>query len=146
MTVEEKNILDGKYRNMTTLEIIKAMSEKQAEKEAAEDRLKEIDKEYDFIRLNLIPSRFEEEGIEGMKVGGVGRVSLTGDMCVSLVKEHKDEAYQFFRDLNMGDLIQETINSSTLKAAIKGLIKKGEEIPENLVKVTPFTRASITRR
>lgn len=146
MSTEEKQVYDEKYKGLVTLDIIRAMHVKMLEKEALEEQLKEINKEYDFLRLNLIPNRFEEEGIEGLKVEGIGRVSLTGDMYVSLVKEHRDEAYQFFRDLNMGDLIQETINSSTLKAAIKGMIKKGEEIPEEFVKVTPFTRASITRR
>lgn len=135
-----------KYKPLATLDIIRAMDEQRKLKEDLEDQLKAINKEYDFLRLNMVPARFEEEGIENLKVEGVGRVSLTGDMYVSILADHKEEAYEYFRDIGKGSLITETINSSTLKATVKAMIKAGEEVPESLIKVTPFTRASITKR
>lgn len=137
---------EAKYKPLATLDIIRAMDEQRKLKEDLEDQLKAINKEYDFLRLNMVPARFEEEGIENLKVEGVGRVSLTGDMYVSILSDHKDEAYEYFRDIGKGSLITETINSSTLKATVKAMIKAGEEVPESLIKVTPFTRASITKR
>lgn len=135
-----------KYKPMATLEIIRAMDEQRALKEDLDEQLKAVNKEYDFLRLNMIPNRFEEEGIENMKVDGIGRVSLTGDMYVSILAEKKEEAYEYFRDIGKGSLIVPTINASTLKATVKAMMKNGEEVPEELIKVTPFTRASITKR
>lgn len=44
-----------------------------------------------------------------------------------------------------GDLIQETVNASSLKAAIKAWIKKGAPPPETLFKITPAPLVSITK-
>lgn len=137
---------EQKYKGMATLDIVRAMDQIQKDKDAADEVAKQIGKEFDFLRLKMIPTRFEEEGIENLKVEGVGRVSLTGDMYVSILADNRDKAYEYFRDIGKGSLITESINSSTLKATVKAMIKSGEEIPEELIKVTPFTRASITKR
>lgn len=44
-----------------------------------------------------------------------------------------------------GDLIQETVNASSLKAAIKAWIKKGAPPPDTLFKITPAPLVSITK-
>ena len=77
-------VYEEKYAGMTTIEVIRAMDKLSGEKESIEDELKEINKEYDFLRLNLIPKKFEDDGIENLRVEGIGRVSLTGDMYVSI--------------------------------------------------------------
>lgn len=145
-TVNPNDAFDEKYKGMTTLDLVRAMARVQADKEDADEEAKQIGKEFDYLRLKMIPARFEEEGIENLKVEGVGRVSLTGDMYVSILADNREKAYEFFRDIGKGSLITESINSSTLKAAVKSMIKSGEEVPEELIKVTPFTRASITKR
>lgn len=137
---------ENKHGGKTTLELIQAMHEAQAEKERIEEILKEAQAEFDFLRLIAVPKKFEDEGIENMKVDGIGRVSLTGDMYVSIAAGQKDAAFEYFRDIGKASLITESINSSTLKATVKAMMKAGEEIPEDLIKVTPFTRASITKR
>ena len=139
-------VYEEKYAGMTTIEVIRAMDKLSGEKESIEDELKEINKEYDFLRLNLIPKKFEDDGIENLRVEGIGRVSLTGDMYVSIPAAMREQAYEYFRDIGKSSLITTTINSSTLKAAVKAMVKSGEDIPEELIKITPFTRASITRK
>lgn len=137
--------LEAKYAGKTTLELIHAMAETKADKESREEELKVVNKEYDFLRLKAIPTKFEDEGIEVLKVEGVGRVSLTGDMYVSMIKPAFTQFKEWLRDHGSESLVVETINASTLKAAVKQWIKKGEEPPEQFLKVTPFTRASITK-
>lgn len=136
----------AKYTGTTTLDVVRAMDQLKKSIEELEAKASEFQAEYDFLRLKFIPERFEAEGIEGLKVEGVGRVSLTGDMHVSILAANREAAYEFFRDIGKGDLITETINSSTLKAAVKAMVKAGEDVPEEYIKVTPFTRASITKR
>jgi hypothetical protein len=72
-------------------------------------------------------------------------VSLTADMHVSIKADQKGPFYEWLRDNGRTDLIQENVNPSTLKATVKTMFKNGEEVPEHLLNVSPFTRASITK-
>lgn len=134
-----------KYDGLTLVELVHAMSELQGRKEELEEQLKGINKEFDFLRITKIPGQMEDDGVDRINVTGIGRVSLTADMHVSIKADKKPEFFVWLRDNGRGDLLQENINPSTLKATIKGMFKNGEEVPDELVNVSPFTRASITR-
>lgn len=144
MSTEQQNEY-AKYDSLSLVELVHGMSELQGRKEELEDQLKGINKEFDFLRITKIPGKMEEDGVDRINVTGIGRVSLTADMHVSIKAEKKPEFFEWLRDNGRGDLLQENINPSTLKATIKGMFKNGEEVPEELVNVSPFTRASITR-
>jgi hypothetical protein len=135
----------SKYDGMTLVQIIESMSTIQKAKERLEDELKLINKEFDFLRITKVPAKMEEDGVDRITVAGVGRVSLTADMHVSVKADMKEKFYEWLRDNGRGDLLQETVNASTLKAAVKGMYKNGEEIPDTMLNVSPFTRASITK-
>lgn len=104
-----------------------------------------INAEYDVLRLELVPMLMEEQGLENMKVEDLGRVGLAGDMYVSIKAGMQDDFFKWLKKNRMGDLIQNTVNSSTLKAFIARRVNEGKEIPRDLVNVTPYTRASITK-
>ena len=144
MSTEEKNEF-SQYDGMSLVELVHAMATLQNRKEATEDQLKLINKEYDFLRITKIPATMDDDGVDRINVTGVGRVSLTADMHVSIKAEQKAAFHEWLRDNGRADLLQENINPSTLKAAVKGMFKNGEEIPEALLNVSPFTRASITK-
>lgn len=144
MSTEQQNEY-AHYDGLSLVELVHAMATLQNRKEAVEDQLKLINKEYDFLRITKIPSTMDEDGIDRINVTGVGRVSLTADMHVSVKADQKTAFFEWLRDNGRGDLLQENINPSTLKATVKGMFRNGEEIPENLLNVSPFTRASITR-
>ena len=137
--------MKAKYGTHDLVQLAIQMGAVQTEKEKAEEIAKAIGKEFDWLRLNAIPAKMDEEGVANIKVTGLGQVKLTGDMYVSVLAENRPKVHEFFRDHNRGDIIAESINASTLKATVKEMFKKGEEIPEDLIKITPFTRASITR-
>lgn len=144
MSTEMQNEF-SQYDSISLVDLVTAMAELQRYKEALEDSLKLVNKELDFLRITKIPGQMEDEGIDRITVSGVGRVSLTADMHVSVKADKKPEFFEWLRDNGRGDLLQENINPSTLKATIKGLVKNGEEIPEDLLNVSPFTRAAITK-
>lgn len=131
--------------DMTTLQLVHELKAAKVAKEAADIVAKELGKRYDFLRLIVIPGAFESDGIEALKVDGVGRVGLRGEIYASINKEHKDEAFQWLDDTGRGALIQKTVNAATLKASLKKMLKDGEEVPEELFKVTPFSMAVITK-
>jgi hypothetical protein len=135
----------SKYDSVPLVELVHAMSTMQNRKEALEDQLKLINKEFDFLRITKIPAKMEEDGVDRINVTGIGRVSLTADMHVSVKADQKSEFFTWLRDNGRGDLLQENINPSTLKAAVKKMFREGEEVPDTLLNVSPFTRASITR-
>jgi hypothetical protein len=133
------------YDSMTLVDLIQSMSTIQNRKEAIEDQLKILNKEFDFLRITKIPAKMEEDGVDRINVTGVGRVALTSDMHVSIKAEMKTSFFEWLRDNGRADLLQENVNPSTLKAAVKQMFRKGEEVPEQYLNVSPFTRASITR-
>jgi hypothetical protein len=133
------------YDALALTDLVHAMSTLQNRKEALEAQLKLINKEYDFLRITKVPAKMEEDGIDRISVTGIGRVSLTADMHVSIKAEQKEQFFEWLRDNGRGDLLQENVNPSTLKAAVKGMFKSGEEVPEQMLNVSPFTRAAITR-
>ena len=135
----------AKYDDLSLVDLVHAMSTMQSRKEALEDQLKIVNKEFDFLRITKIPTKMEEDGVDRINVTGIGRVSLTADMHVSVKADQKSEFFTWLRDNGRGDLLQENINPSTLKAAVKKMFREGEEVPDTLLNVSPFTRASITR-
>ncbi len=135
----------AKYDSMSLVELVREMRRWQNNKETVENELKSVNKHFDFLRITKIPQVMEDEGIPRISVEGVGRVSLTADMHVSIKEGMKDRFHEWLNDNGRGDLVQPTVNSSTLKATVKGMVKAGEEIPEEFLNVSPFTRASITK-
>ena len=135
----------AKYDNVSLVDLVHAMSTVQNRKETLEDQLKIVNKEFDFLRITKIPAKMEEDGVDRINVTSIGRVSLTADMHVSVKADQKAEFFKWLRDNRRGDLLQENINPSTLKAAVKKMFREGEEVPDTLLNVSPFTRASITR-
>lgn len=111
--------------------------------EMADSLKSTIGKVYDWVRTGLVPEKMDEEGLELLKIEGIGRVSLTSDINVSII--NKDEEFKWLEESGHGDLITETVNASSLKALLRRMIRDGKEVPEAIFKVIPFTRASITK-
>lgn len=115
------------------------------------DRLEEISKTksavqsaYDYVRITLIPGLMDEAGIRTVTFDGIGRVTLTGDAHIHVPAAQRLELHDWLTANGYDDLISQTVNASTLKAWAMGRMKQGEEIPE-IIKISPFTRASITK-
>ncbi len=142
MTNEENS---EKFKGVSTIDAIRRMAELKKQKDGLDAQVKDIVSEYDFLRLVLIPERFDAEGISNMKIDGVGRVNLRGDVYVSVLAENREQFYGWLRDTGRGSLIQDNVNPSTLKAAAKEWMRSGEEIPEELIKITPYTQSVITK-
>lgn len=133
------------YKAKPIIDVIRRMAELRAQKDDLEEKLKAVNLEFDVIRMKVVPEKFDEDGIKNLNVTGIGRVSLTPDLFVSIAAGKKEAAYDYLRDIGKGSLITPNVNPSTLKAAVKAMMKAGTELPEELFKITAFTRASITK-
>lgn len=141
-------ILDEQGNLKTTIPTLDLLREFKAAKdfkEACDLLAKESGRLYDYLRLALVPERFEEDGISNMKVEGVGRVQLAGDLYAGIIKGNEEQAFEWLDDNGRGDLVKKTVNSSSIKAVLKKMLADGEEIPAELFKAEPFTRASIVK-
>lgn len=141
----------NKYRDLHKKErdhikLAKYMHKVRTKKDKLEDQLKEINAEYDVLRIEMIPTLMEDAGLENFRVAGLGRVSLTGDIYCSTREGAKSALFTWLEQAKLEDLITQGVNASTLRASMKERIKKGLELPPgDVVRVTPYTRASITK-
>lgn len=131
--------------DMAPLDLVREMKALKDAKEAADAVAKELNRRWDFMRLQLIPETFEAQGLKNAKLDGVGRVSLRGELYASILPGQKEAAFTWLDDNGRGDLVQKAVNSSSLKASMKKMLMSGEEIPEDIFKVTPYTMATITK-
>lgn len=138
----EKQRVRHMMAGKTLMEMIKFMDHTQRMKKEHDLQASVTNAAFDVMRLELVPSKMDEDGVSNIKVEGIGRVSLTGDMYVRL--KDKEGFFAWLKQHKLSSLIQQTVNSSTLKAFAKERLKKGLELPE-AIQSTPFTRASITR-
>jgi len=104
---------------------------------------KEIGAVYDHVRTIQLPERMDDEGLSSMRVQGVGMVKLTADMYISVKDQEK--LFGWLEENGLEHLIQEKVNTQQLKSVLRKYMEDGEEVPSDYVKITPFSRASITK-
>jgi hypothetical protein len=131
------------YGSLSLSELAGLMKTLQAKKEEVEAELSLINARLDVIRYESIPNKMDEDGVERVSYEGIGRISLTGDMFIQTTNKHG--LFTWLEENGFADLIQPGVNASTLKAFVKGRMKKGESVPEECLRITPVTRASITK-
>ena len=67
-------------------------------------------------------------------------------MFASIIAEKRPQAFQWLRDNGYGDIIQETVNASTLSAFAKTLLEtENKELPEEFFRVHAESQATLTR-
>jgi hypothetical protein len=112
---------------------------------AAKAIVTEHQKAFDHLRFNVIPDALNELGVSSLQIPGVGRLGLTEDMRTTVLAENRDEAYEWLATNGFGDIVVETVHSSTMKAWMKEQIGKDVELPD-IFQWTPFQRASLTKK
>lgn len=140
----------GRYKEQQDLvKLAKTMRSVSLTVERLKDELALANAEYDVLRLEVIPALMEAQNIERQVIkfdnDYTGRLGLTSDAYVSVKKGCKDDFFAWLKKNKFGSLIIPGVNSSTLKAFVKGRITSGKPIPDKLLNVTPYTRASITK-
>jgi len=133
------------FRSLPLNEAIKLMSDIKNDLDTVNDHRATLNKAYDFLRTTVIPEKMDEAGESTKTMDGIGRITLQADVYASIPAECKEAAYDWLNEHGHGGVVQETVNAGTLKALMKRLLREGVEVPEELFRVTPVTRAVITR-
>lgn len=113
--------------------------------EMADDLKKALELYHQHIAINVVPERMDDEGIETSRFAGIGRLQVKADIRCSVLKENRENLQQWMKDNGHGSLVAESINASTLKAWVKEQKEKDKEIPEDYIKVEPFSKASVVK-
>ena len=134
-----------KHKGKTLIELAREQNRAQQVKEYLSGLKTMVEAEFDALRLDLIPNQMEADGIENLTIEDLGRLGLTADLYVSIKAGKKEEFFSWLNKHRLGDLIQDSVNPSTLKSFVKSRMDAGKGVPGELLNVTPYTRASITK-
>ena len=134
------------YSNFTLEELALKMKTIKSELDAAKSISGELQATWDELRKKWLVDKMEEMGIESVRITGVGTVSQRVDAYCTVPAASKRALYDWLQEHDFGDLITDTVNSSTLKAWMKEQTLKGNEVPsDEIVKFTPYTYVAITK-
>ncbi len=100
------------------------------------------------LQLNneVIPKAFEREGLKSLTSERLGyRVTVTDAVRASVRKGQKVAAYEWLRGHDLGDLIVETVNASTLSATARVMLEEGHELDDDLFNVALMKQTSMTK-
>lgn len=127
----------------------RAMADLKALDEMVDEVAKKTGELYRYYQQVIMPKRMEEMGEDVQKfvVKGLGTFSLVDDFHVSIIASKKDEAKDWLNENNMGDLITETVNASSLKASIKKWTAEKGTFPDaELFRTYTFQFVKLTKR
>jgi hypothetical protein len=140
--------LDEKFMGMSFEELIKVMYALERKLEQGNAALAPFFVEYEHLRKRTFPNVSEESGTDTATVNITddyrGRVQMQPDLYVSVLNPLT--AREWLRDNGHGDLIKDTINAESLKAALKYRIKNAQGTPpDTIFKITPYKYAILVR-
>ena len=109
------------------------------------DAKKAITELHDRMSREFVPDAMRAADVKTVNIVGIGRVSISHRFSCSIVSGMKDTALEWLRGHNLGGIIQETVNSSTLSATAKRMIEEeGKDLPDDIFKVSTSPYTSIT--
>lgn len=97
----------------------------------------------DYAREVSLPERLDADGVKNFSTDNV-RVAKSIRVLASILPDKKDDAFDWLRHHDLGSLIKPTVNASSLSAAAKEIMEKGEELPEELFRTHTKTSVSFT--
>lgn len=118
--------------------------------DALEKAVKLVASRISYAREVSFPARMDAEESKTFTAESGNRMTRTIRLFASIVSDTTGEtlkkAYAYLRENELGSLIKETVNSSSLSGAVKEAMENGREFPEELFKVHMKDGVSITRK
>lgn len=133
------------YDNMKVFQLASHLRDLKSLKDEVKALHTAIGDEYDFLSTNVLPERMEDEGIETLKIKDVGRLQSASDIRCNVPAANREALQEWLIEAGFDSMVKPDINSSTLKAFVKECIADGKPYPQDLLKVTPFTRATVVK-
>lgn len=115
-------------------------------KDELDDLQKAFEAEYTEFKTLTFPGLLEDDGQTNVPLAEGYRVGVSTKLYASIKGERKGQAYGWLRNNDLGELIVETVNASTLSAAAKALLEdKFLDLPDGLFNVMLQSNTSVTK-
>lgn len=109
------------------------------------DMKSEVQKRYDFLSIEVVPDRMDDEGIESIRVAGVGRLQTQSDIRCNVPAANREAVQDWLKNNGHGSMVTESINSSSLKAFVKEMMREDQPYPKELLQIHPYSRATVVK-
>lgn len=97
------------------------------------------------LSKGVLPERMKDEGLDMLRVPELAR-SFSHQTKMSASFLDKELGFKWLRDIGQGDIIQETVNASTLTSFVRNMIlEEGVDPPEDVVAVNTYSEIGITK-
>lgn len=111
--------------------------------DALDEAMTELHKLRQALQITIIPEKFQQQGVTSFTVDDA-RVTISARLSVTVLD--KEKSMGWLRENGLDDIIQETVNASTLQATIKKMIEdEGREPPDDIFKLSPVMNTSVTK-
>lgn len=115
--------------------------------EALDKKVSELKQQIAYAREVSFPARLDAEESRNFTSSDTGhQIIRTARVFASIVSEKLEDAYKWLRANELGPLIKETVNSSSLSGAAKELLENGKELPDDLFRVHTKDGVSIRKK
>lgn len=114
-------------------------------KDELDELQKAVSKTYEELKTQKLPEKYEAAGVPSINLEEGYRVSVSHRVFASIKKDRKDEAYEWLRQNQLGDLINQTVNTSTLSAAAASMAEDNRELDTELFNVAVVNNTSVTK-
>lgn len=136
--------------NLTTdstyLELALFLNDTKDQIRGLESQLKALKADMEDVQINVLPTKMQADGMSNVTIAGVGRLSNNPQFRVSVKAEHKFDMQDWLKSNGFEAMIQETLNSSTLKAWTKEQLEQGNEIPTDYLNLHSFDMITLTKK
>lgn len=109
-----------------------------------EEAVKKLSGRVSYIKEVSIPARMDADMVKTFNTDK-NRITRTIRMFASIMPDMQERAFKWLRDNNLGSIIKETVNSSSLSAAAKEQMENGVELPEDIFRTHMKDGVSITK-
>ncbi len=142
---EANNRPEKSYDNMSLAELGAELKNVKSALDDAGEAKTLLQKQFDYLSIEIIPDRMDEQGVDSMKITDVGRLQISSDIRCNIPASNKTAVENWLREHGHESMIVPSINASTFKAFIKERMKEEKEYPSDLITVHPFSRASVVK-
>lgn len=107
---------------------------------------KKVSALYEEWKTVKVPEKFEQQGVPNINLEEGARVGVSHKVYASINKDKKEGAYEWLRQNDLGDLITETVNTSTLSAVAKGMAEENKELSPEFFNVAVVPNTNVVRK
>lgn len=92
-----------------------------------------------------VPEAFEAAGVPNVSLDEGFRVGVSVRTVASVMPGMKEKAFTYLESIGKRDLIQETLNASTLSAYAKQIGEENRDLPSDIFNVARMPNATVNK-